>query len=215
MIDGDSIRELYGVVYERREELIDDRVIRLVEGRNDLVWPSVEIEVSDGHIECGRDLPAMERRCTEYCVRLRVAFPVDVLSLHIATNFVLEGFLELSYPANSKYLFPFQVAAVSIYITSHLVGQPVPRRAIQNLISDEYVAVRPLARVDGYIDIRSTYRIVRDECNQFVRDAFRETLGLDLNCQSLEADVGEEGDDSPHGDSEDDDAMPGLERLTG
>ena len=214
-IDGDYIRVLYGLVYAIREELVDVHILRLLEGRNDLVWPSIGHEMSDGEIECTRDLPAMRKRCAEYCDRLGVTFPIDDLSQHIAANLVKEGFLERCCPVFSKYLFPLEVAAVSIYIASHLIGLPVARGAIQNLIADEYAAFRhPYVR-DHYLDIRDTYKIVRDECDEMVDEAFRETLALELNWHSLEADVSEESHHDLQGDRSNNQEDVPLGQITG
>lgn len=198
-ISCDNIREAYDTVYDRREELIDYDLKRLFERRGVLVWPSVGHARSDEQIERARDLLAAKTGCSKYCDQLQVAVPVDELSQHIAANLINEGFHALGYPENSRYsyVFPLEIAAVSIYIASHLVGKPIHRRAIQDLVEDEYVTVRFNYRVN---DIRSIYRTVSDKRDQLVDEVFRKSLALDLNWQSLEIDVGEEGGDGRYGD---------------
>lgn len=194
-IHGDFIRELYSAIYGRREELINDAILQLLEDPAILVWPLSGHEMSDDQIQSSRDVLAMKKLCAKYCDRLRVSFPLDELSQHIAANLIHTGFELLSYPATSRYVSQSEVAAVSLYIASHLAGQPVSRRAIQSLMGAEYA------------DIRSTYRVVRDVCDQLVGESFREDLGVHLSWETLETDVREESDDGRDGDHEDDDAM--------
>lgn len=196
-IDGDHIRECYGLVYERRVELITYSIRRLLEDRNVLsgfVWPSIGHERSDEEIERGRNLLAMKRLLADYSEKLHLTFPVDYLAEHIAGNLIRAGFRDLGYPETSSYVSPMEVAIVSIYVASHLVGQPVSRRAIRDL---DWIG----------IDLRSTYRIVRAECAELVGEDFQEIFDLDLSWESLEKDVAEESDDGGRGDREDDDSM--------
>ena len=192
-VNGDLIRYTYSTIHDRREGLIDDRVRESLEVRQ-VVWPTYDLSVmSDNQIECGRDLPRTKMRCVIDCAVLHVPSPIDELSQHIAANLIRTGF---SYPENSRHVSREEISAVSIYMASHLVGRPISRREIQDIMGG-----------GKYPDIRSTYRIVRNECNQLVCEAFRETLNVQLNWETLEADVREESDDGRHEDSEDDDAM--------
>ena len=176
-INGDRIRENYDTVYNRRGELIEDEIIDSLEDRK-VVWPSSDpYESSDDQIECGRDLLLMRVHCVYYSTRLRVPSPIDDLSQHIAANLIFAGFRTLSSPENSEYVYQSDLYAVSIYIAAHLVGQPISRRAIQDLIGDEGS------------HIRSTCRIVREACNQLVSDDFRKTLDVQLSWETLDAEI--------------------------
>ena len=187
-INGDRIREHYDIVYNRRGELIEDEIIDSLEDRK-VVWPSSDpYESSDDQIECGRDLRLMRVRCAYYSTRLRVPSPIDDLSQHIAANLIFAGFHTLNSPENSEYVYQSDLYAVSIYIASHLVGQPISRRAIQDLVGAEGS------------DVRSTCRIVCEACDQLVSEDFRNTLNVQLSWGSLDAEISEVAGGSTEGD---------------
>lgn len=63
-----------------------------------------------------------------------------------------------------------ELPTVSIYIDSHLVGQPGSRRAYKCLIKGNPGA-----------DVRALYRYVRSECYTLVSRVYEETYELQLN----------------------------------
>ena len=203
-INSDHIRAAYDYIYDRREALIDhDLTLSLqpraalvwsLQPRATLVWPSFGYAMSDEQIECSRDLIATERCCSNHCDQLQATDPVRKLSQHIAANMINQGFRALGYSENLRFVFPSEVAAASIYIASHLVGEPIPRREIQDLIEDEYLTFRPIS------DIRSIYRTVSPKRDQLVDEDFRTSLALDLSWQSLEIDTAEGSGDGRFGD---------------
>ncbi len=177
-IHGDRIRELYGIIYERREELVDIHIRPFLE-RGEARWPSFDDqEMSDDEIECGRDLRDMRNRLAQDCTDLHLDFPIDALSQNIAGNLIHAGFRKLSHPDGSSYVHPSETAFVSVYIASHLVGQPVSQRAIEDLTGYSHA------------EIRYIYGLVRDKCDQLVSEAFQKTLDL-RSWEILEADAGE------------------------
>ena len=186
-INGNDIRSFYSMIYLRREQLIDDRILESLEGR-DVVWPPHDLhDGSDDIIECNRDLPRISALCANGCAELEVHWTVDSLAWHIAENVIRAGFHAYSHPRFSRYISPSEVTAVSIYTASHLVGRPISREAIHSLLAD------------GDPDIRSTYRTVRYACNQLVREGLHEKLDLKLSWETLEAEVGELDDEPRHG----------------
>ncbi len=178
-IDADNIRENYGIFYDRRQHLI---TVPWFEGHRAVDWASIAHQVSDNQIECYRDLPAMQILCAGKCEQLQVKVPVRELSQHIAANLVQAGFRLLGHTEVSIFVSQSEIAAVSIYIASHLVGQPIDREIIQ------------LLNIDEYEDLRSIYRVVRGKCDQLVSEAFRETLDIQLSWETLEIDIREESD---------------------
>lgn len=182
-INGDDIRSFYGMIYERREQLINDRILESLEVR-DVVWPPYHFhDGTDDQIECRRDLPKISALCANGCATLQVSSAVDDLAQHIVANVVRAGFHTYSYPRFSRYVSDSEVAAVSIYTASHLIGPPISRVQIQSLLADEDP------------DIRSIYMIVRQSCKQLVREEFQETFHVKLSSETLEAEVAELGDE--------------------
>lgn len=185
-INCEEIRSFYGMIYERREQIINDRILESLEGR-DVVWPPYHLyDGTDDQIECRRDLPRISALCANGCAKLQVSSTVDDLAQHIVANVVRAGFHAYSHPQSSRYVSDLEVTAVSIYTASHLVGQPISRETIQGLLADE----------DR--DIRSTYIVVRHACNQLVRKDFQETLNLKLSWETLEAEVDELDNEPRH-----------------
>ena len=178
-IDADNIRENYGIFYERSQYLI---VVPWFEGHSAVDWAHAGHQMSDNQIECSRDLPAMQKICAGKCEQLQVNVPVRELSQHIAANLVQAGFRMLGHTDVSIFVSQSEIAAVSIYIASHLVGQPIDRETIQLLNRDEYE------------DLRSIYRIVRSKCDQLISEPFRQALGVQLSWETLEIDIREESD---------------------
>ena len=199
VINGDHIRNLYCSIYSVREELIGDLIMESLEGL-DVVWPSISLyDGSNDQIECHRDLLIVRDHCVSECTRLQVPAPINDLAQHISANVVRAGFHAFSHPENSWHLSVSEITAVGIYIASHLVEQPLSRIVVQGLIRD------------AYPDIRSTCLMVLDKCDRLlVRDDFRESLGVQLNWETLEADVDKESDDgSRHEDIDEEDAAQG------
>ena len=196
-ISSDHIRSFYGIIYEQKEELIDDRILESLEG-HDVFWPSYDLySGSDDLLECRRDLLTISVRCANECANLQVPSPMDDLAQHIAANLIQTGFHAYSHPENSQYVSESEITAVSIYIASHLVGRPISPKAIQGLIGDLYP------------DIRFTYRVVRRACNELVKKDYGEKLGVQLSWETLEAEVGEQGDGSRHEDPDEAEATRG------
>lgn len=140
--------------------------MRYVQGHN-VVWHSLDFsQMSDDFIECNRDLPKMRMLCAEYCVKLRLTPPVTNLSQHIATNLISYAGCRLLHKGMSQS----ELSAVSIYVASHLVGQPVSQRAFQCLMRENPGA-----------DVHALSRYVRSECYTVVSRTYTETYGLQLN----------------------------------
>ena len=189
-----SPREICGV----RD--VDDHVIRdehFVNGKDfrdvyRLIHGRVGIE-SDDHIENSRDLLAVRAHCVNECAHLQVPPLVVDLVQHIAANVIRAGFHAFSHPEGSEHLSESQITGVSIYIASHLLGQPFSRRSLQARIGNEYP------------DIRSTCIIVRNKCHPLVSDDFHGTRGSHVSWESLEADIGEENPDGRRENQEEED----------
>ena len=192
-VNGDQIRDNYRLIYAQRERLINDVIIESLEGR-DRVWPSIgPNDESDDHIEYSRDLLTVRAHiCTE-CANLR-ASPIVDLAQHIAANVIRAGFHSFSHPEDSEHLSELEITGVSIYVASHLLGQPLSRRSIQGRIGKQYP------------DLRSTCIMVRDKCDPLVRDDFCGNRGIQVSWESLEADIGEESPDGRHGNEHEEDA---------
>ena len=201
LVNGDHIRDSYRMIYGQRNRLIDDVVLEYnnSEGRDrrliddiiresldnpDTVWPSMDpLEQSDEHIENSRDIRAVRAYCDNQCARLQVPPLMVDLAQHIAANVIRAGFHACSHPEDSEHLSESDITRVSLYIASHLLGQPLPRRLLQDRIGCPYP------------DIRSMCIMVRDKCNPLVKDDFRGVRPIQLSWASLEADIGEESDD--------------------
>ena len=194
-VNGDDIRDFYHLIYDQRRRLINNfSIIESLEGR-DRVWPSVDPnDESDDHIEISRDLLAVRAHCVNECAHLQAPPLMVDLAQHIAANVIRAGFHSFSHPEDSEHLSESEITGVSIYIASHLLSQPLPRRSLQAWIGNPYP------------DIRSTCIIVRDKCDPLVTDDFRGTRGIQVSWESLEADVGEESADGRHENQEEEDA---------
>ena len=193
-VNGDQIRDHYHLIHGQRERLIDDVVIESLEGR-DIVWPSLDPnDESDDHIESSRDISAVRPICDTECAHFQVSPLMVDLAQHIVANVIRAGFHIFNHPENSEHLWDWQIAAVSIYIASHLLGQPLSRRSVQDRETNEYP------------DLRSTCIMVRDKCDPLVRDDFCGTRGIQLSWESLEADIGEESSDWRHANQDEEDA---------
>lgn len=64
----------------------------------------------------------MLKNCAGKCEQLQVNASVRELSLHIAANLVLAGFHILGHSKVSRFVSQSEIAEVSIYIASHLLG---------------------------------------------------------------------------------------------
>lgn len=198
-INGDDIRAFYSMIYERREQLINDRILEALEGR-DVVWPPFFAhDWPDNQIEYHRDQPRISTLCAKVCADLRVSSAVEDLAQHILANVLRAGFHTYSYPRSLRFISDLEVTAVSIYTASHLVGRPITRRALQHLLADEDP------------DIRYTYRTLRYACSQLVREEFQETFEVPLSWETLEAEVGELNDGVTAAHRE---AMPNISTAT-
>ena len=185
-IDGNRIRLFSNSFFDRREELIDDRIRQYLDDR-DVVWPSRDaLDESDDQIECSRDLLAVGAHCVNECAHLQVHSPIDDLAQHITANVIRAGFHAFSHPQNSHYLSEPEITAVSIYIAFHLIGQPLSRRTIQDRIGD------------GCRDILSTCKMVRAKCDPLVEESFWENFDVQLSWESLEAELGKSYDYGRH-----------------
>ena len=195
-VSGEEIRDDYRLIYGQRERLINDVIMESLDGR-DRVWPSVDPEYeSDDYIEISRDLPAVRAHCVNECAQLQAPPSTVDLAQHIAANVVRAGFHAFSHPEDSEHLSGSQITAVSIYIASHLLGQPLSRRSLQRRIENHCP------------DIRSTCIVVRDKCDRLVRDEFCWTRGFQVSWESLEADIGKESPDGRHENQDDEDVTP-------
>ena len=194
-VNGDDIRDDYRLIYRQRGRLIDDFfIIEAFEGR-DRVWPSIDPnDESDDHIENSRDPLAARAHCVNECAHLQAPPLVVDLAQHIAANVIRAGFHTFSHPEDSEHLSKSEITGVSIYIASHLLGQPLSRRSLQARIGDQYP------------DIRSTCIIVRDKCDPLVSDDFHGTRGSQVSWESLEADIGEESPDGRRENQHEEDA---------
>ena len=203
LINCNHIRDSYRMIYGQMNRLINDVMLTYnnSEGRDrrlidviresldgrDTVWPSMDPhDQSDEYIENSRDIRAVRAYCDSQCARLQVPPLMVDLTQHIAANVIRAGFHACSHPEDSKHLSESDITRVSLYIASHLLGQPLPRRSLQDRIGIQYP------------DIRSTCIMVRDKCNPLVKDDFRGTRPIQLSWASLEADIGEESDDGRH-----------------
>ena len=185
-LNSEQIRVFYRLIYVQRERLINDVIEESLEGRY-RVWPSIDPnDESDDDIETSRDLPAVEAHCNQECADLHVPPLIVDLAQHIAANVTRAGFHAFNQPEGCDYLNKSEITGVSIYIASHLLGQPLSRRSLQDRIGNQYG------------DVRSTCIMVRDECASLVRDDFCETRGIRVSWESLEADIGEESPDGRH-----------------
>ena len=190
-VNGDRIREFYRMIYLQRGRLInDDFIIETFEG-HDREWPSLDPnDDSDDHIENSRDLSFVRALCNHQC-DTRQAPPLMLdLAQHIGANVVRAGFHAFRHPEGSEHLYYSEIAGVSLYIASHLLGQPISRRSLQDTLGIGNL----------YPDVRSTCIMVRRNCDPLVEDDFCETLGIQVSWESLEANIGEESPDGRHGD---------------
>ena len=188
-VDGlncDQIRHFYLMIYGQRERLINDVIEESLEGR-DRVWPSIDPnDESDHHIETSRDLPAVRAHCDQECADLQVPPLIVDLAQHIAANVTRAGFHSIGLREDCEYLNKSEITGVSIYIASHLLGQPLSRRSLQDRIGYHFE------------DVRSRCVMIRDKCAPLVRDDFCETRGIRVSWESLEADIGKESPDDRH-----------------
>ena len=194
-ISSDHIRSLYRVMYSRKNSIIDEEIEEFMTSRH-VDWPTLYFtEISDDQIECSRDITATNDYCETYCDRLQMTGHLRSFSQYIAQSLVRAGFRSFDSPEDRRDVLLWEVAAVSIYIASHLGGQPVSRAAIQNLIGDDDP------------DIRSSYRLVRE---YLVEEDLREALHMQISWESLEAEAcqmraryrnGDTGDDGYPGGS--------------
>ena len=191
-VDGDQIRDRYRFVYSQRERLVNDVIIRSLGGR-DRVWPSIDpIEESDDHIENYRDSLAVRERCVREGARLQASPLMIDLAQHIAVNVVRAGFHAFRHPKDTKHLSFPEITAVSYYIASHLLGQPVSRALLHVVVGSGTTTTW------RYPDIRSTCIIVRDKCHPIVEEDICGTRGIQVSWESLEADIGEKNPDGRH-----------------
>ena len=192
-VNGDQIRDTYRLIYAQRERLINDVIIEPLEGL-DGVWPSIDPnDESDDHIEYSRDLLTVRAYIYTECANLQ-ASPIIDLAQHIAANVIRAGFHSFSHPEDSEHLSELEITGVSIYVASHLLGQPLSRRSVQGRIGNQYP------------DLRSTCIMVRDKCDPLVRDDFCGNRGIQVSWESLEADIGEESPDGRHENEHEEDA---------
>ena len=163
-VRGNCIRQLFDLVWHRSWEIIDDHLMHQLE-RRDWLWPRMNgaYQDEDEDIEEAQDLRKMAWTCKDYCVTLQANLPTRHLALQIA-HIIEAGFALFSHPEGSIHVSQREIAATSIYVASHLVGQPVPRINIQNLLGVEFP------------DVRSTYRVVRRTCNQLTEQRFNGLL---------------------------------------
>ena len=170
-IDGDQLREFFMCVYNCREHFDDKDFFEIW----DEFWPiSALYEDDDDTIEFRRDQKATLSLCEQYGRRIHLTGSIQKLSEEIVSVIVHAGFHLLNGPPGSRYLFPKEVAAVSIYIASHLGGEPEPPGTIQFLMGYDAPS------------IRSTYRIVRKVCDEVMGEYSWESLNVKLDWSSLD-----------------------------
>ena len=199
-VNGDQIRDHYHLIHRQRERFINDDVLESSEG-HDIVWPSLDPnEESDDHIENSRDIPAARAHCETECAYFQVPPLMVDLAQHIAANVIRAGFHMFIHPENSERLSDSEISGVSMYIASHLLGQPLSRRSLHDRIGYRYT------------DVRSTCIMVRDKCDPLVTDDFCATRGIQLSWESLEADIGQESADSRHA-NQDEEAISAVSRT--
>ena len=172
-IDGDQIRMHLTSLYNTREQFANDEARDFFQTWDELWSLSILCE-SDDVIEFNRDRNVTLNLCKKYGGRLGLTGSIQSLSEKIVPKIVATGFHLLSSPPSSEYLYPEQIVAVSIYIASHLGGQPVSSGVIGDLIGGNFP------------DIRATCRLVRKTCNEIIGRNFWKSLNVQLDWETLE-----------------------------
>ena len=129
-IDADHIRQTYDLIYPGRERLATMPMRRLLEDIYDLMgpldWPAPGHELTDEQIENGHVWLRLKQGCEEGCDELGMNNDITGFTTQIAEKLCAAGL--------TAHLPLKELIAVSIYMASHIKGNPFPVRRLAEVV---------------------------------------------------------------------------------